>query len=500
MQLPITPIQSGFGILSLDKLSDGGRADVISSLGDMLRHSVEGTGDAWARAFADPTLRMGITGLSRAGKTVFITSFVANMMQRGRMAAFGPEREGRIEAAYLQPQPDDTVARFDYESHLAAMTGSEAHWPMGTRSVSQLRLSLRVMPKSRLARLTGPRKLHLDITDYPGEWLLDLGLLSQSYAQWSQVALAQISARADTLPEARAFLTLATEAISEARHDEIEAATLAQSFTAYLHAARAAGFSQLTPGRFILPGDLQGSPALTFAPLPSENPKRGSIAREAARRFEAYKSQIVRPFFRAHFAKIDRQVVLVDLLSAMQGGPEVLEDLRQAMAGILSVFRHGANGPLSAVLGQKTDRILFAATKADYLHQSQHQAYTDLLEALVQEAKHRADYRGAKTRAMAIASLRSTVEERRAIDGSEVDLVVGRVGQADQMRALYAGQLPEHPDHILAPARAGARDWSDHEFAMTDFAPPCNSLRAGLGPPHIRLDAAAEFLLADRMG
>jgi predicted YcjX-like family ATPase len=26
------------------------------------------------------------------------------------------------------------------------------------------------------------------------------------------------------------------------------------------------------------------------------------------------------------------------------------------------------------------------------------------------------------------------------------------------------------------------------------------SLRAGLGPPHIRLDAAAEFLLADRMG
>lgn len=67
-------------------------------------------------------------------------------------------------------------------------------------------------------------------------------------------------------------------------------------------------------------------------------------------------------------------------------------------------------------------------------------------------------------------------------------------------RALYAGHLPDHPDHILAPAREGARDWSDHEFAVTDFAPPISSLRAGLGPPHIRLDAAAEFLLADRMG
>src|SRR5210317_847570 len=120
----------------------------------MLRDSVEGTGEALTRAFSDPSLRLGVAGLSSAGKTVFITSLVANLMERGRMAAFSPEREGRIEAAYLQPQPDDTVARFDYESHLAAMTGPEAHWPIGTRSVSQLRLSLRVTPKSRLARLT----------------------------------------------------------------------------------------------------------------------------------------------------------------------------------------------------------------------------------------------------------------------------------------------------------------------------------------------------------
>ena len=60
--------------------------------------------------------------------------------------------------------------------------------------------------------------------------------------------------------------------------------------------------------------------------------------------------------------------------------------------------------------------------------------------------------------------------------------------------------MPDHPDHILPPAREGAGDWSDQEFAVTGFAPPISSLRAGLGPPHIRLDAAAEFLLADRMG
>ena len=33
----------------------------------------------------DPVLRIGVTGLSRAGKTVFITSLVANLLDRGRM-------------------------------------------------------------------------------------------------------------------------------------------------------------------------------------------------------------------------------------------------------------------------------------------------------------------------------------------------------------------------------------------------------------------------------
>ncbi len=93
----------------------------------------------------DPTVRLGVTGLSRAGKTVFVTSLVANLIDRGRMP--GLSAGGRIEAAYLQPQPDDTVPRFDYERHLAALTAREPHWPEGTRAVSELRLSLRVRPR-----------------------------------------------------------------------------------------------------------------------------------------------------------------------------------------------------------------------------------------------------------------------------------------------------------------------------------------------------------------
>ena len=89
--------------------------------------------------------------------------------------------EGRIEAAFLQPQPDDTVPRFEYEAHMAALTGQTPSWPESTRAISELRISLKVRPNGLLAGLQGPRTIHLDIVDYPGEWLLDLGLLDLSY-------------------------------------------------------------------------------------------------------------------------------------------------------------------------------------------------------------------------------------------------------------------------------------------------------------------------------
>ena len=49
--------------------------------------------------FRDPVIRLGVTGLPRAGKTVFITGLVANLLDRGRMPqlraeAAGPDRGG----------------------------------------------------------------------------------------------------------------------------------------------------------------------------------------------------------------------------------------------------------------------------------------------------------------------------------------------------------------------------------------------------------------------
>jgi predicted YcjX-like family ATPase len=347
-----------------------------------------------------------------------------------------------------------------------------------------------------LGGLSGPRTVHLDIVDYPGEWLLDLALLDQDFAGWSAQALARTEPR----PEAAAFRTRLATIDPAAPLVEPTAAALARDWTGYLQAARMAGYSDCTPGRFLLPGDLEGSPALTFAPLPPSTAPRGSLAREFARRFEAYKAQVVKPFFRAHFARIDRQVVLVDALGAIHAGPRALEDLRQALSGILGAFRPGRNAFLSALMGQKrVDRILFAATKADHLHHSQHDRLAAIMAALVADARRRADFAGAETQAMAIAALRATVEETRTVNGREMDLVRGTLLDSGKQAALHPGDLPADPAALLAPARSGAEHWLDDDYGVMRFAPAPLSLRTGDGPPHIRLDRAAEFLLGDKL-
>lgn len=467
------------------------------NIADGLVRGIENVGDSFSETFFEPVIRLGVTGLARSGKTVFITSLVANLMDRDRMPGLQAAADGRIQAAFLQPQPDDTVPRFDYEAHLGALTSATPHWPESTRAVSELRLSMRVQPAGLLAGLSGPRTVHLDIVDYPGEWLLDLALLDKTYTEWSAEILARVAPRS----QAADYLSLVAGVDATANLDEPVAKSLADSFTAYLHQARDDGYYDCTPGRFLLPGDLAGSPVITFAPLPMpDSTPRRSLWREMERRFEAYKSKVVKPFFRDHFARIDRQVVLIDALGAIHKGPQAVEDMRRAMADLLSAFRPGRNAFLSRLLGtRRVEKILFAATKADHLHHSQHGKLTAIMNALTREARDRADFAGADTQAIAIAALRATVEETLTHDGVELDCVRGTLLDSGKQAAFYPGELPDDPQRLLSPARDGAQKWLDAEYQVMTFAPAKLNLKPGEGPPHIRLDRAAQFLIGDRL-
>jgi predicted YcjX-like family ATPase len=469
----------------------------LTEIAQDVAHDVESRLATLSEAVFDPVIRLGVTGLARAGKTVFITSLVSNLIDRGRMHQLRAAAEGRIEAAWLQPQPHPTVPRFDYEGHRAALLADTPRWPESTRSISELRLSLRLRP-SGLFGLTGPRRVHLDIVDYPGEWLADLALMPLGYQAWSEGVLDRLAAR----PEARAFVAAARAADAGAPLDEGAARTLAAGYTATLEALRAAGFADITPGRALMPGDLAGAPVLAFAPLPRPaDPRRGSLWRAMETRFEAYKATVVRPFFRDHFARIDRQVVLMDVLGAIHSGPAAVEDMRRAMAGILGAFRPGRGGFLAELMrGVRVDRILFAATRADHLHHSQHARLAAILDAMLADARARARFAGAEVAAMAIASLRATVEAEAMHQGRVVQGVRGTLMETGRQALLYPGELPEDPARLVAPARDGAERWLDADYRVMAFRPARMTLAPGEGLPHIRLDRAAQFLLGDRLG
>src|ERR1700737_3550057 len=134
--------------------------------------------------FFNPTVRLGVTGLSRAGKTVFITALIHGPTQGGPPPFFDPAPPGRPAPPRREPQPDDAVPRFDYENHVRTLI-EERRWPNSTVDISELRLVIDYQRQNG-----ADRTLTLDIVDYPGEWLLDLPLLNKSYEQWSAESLA----------------------------------------------------------------------------------------------------------------------------------------------------------------------------------------------------------------------------------------------------------------------------------------------------------------------
>ena len=453
-------------------------------------------------------LRLGVTGLSRSGKTVFVTSLVNNLLTHARLPVLAAAAEGRIAGAQLDPQPDDAVPRFPYEEHLAALSGPDRHWPQSTRRISQLRLRL---DYARAAGWNpGPARLDLDIVDYPGEWLLDLTLLDKSYARWSNetILASRASARA---PLAGAWLAHLDGLDPQGKFDEDRARETAGLFTEYLRAARgdAYALSTLPPGRFLMPGDLEGSPALTFAPLAVEDnvePAPGSLAAMMQRRYESYKTHVVKPFFRDHFSRLDRQIVLVDALGALNSGPAALRDLENALTDVMRAFRAGRASTFGSIFRPRVDRILFAATKADHLHHSSHDRLEAVLRTLAAKAVARAKGVGAEIDVIALAAVRATREATIRHGGDELPAIIGapelgeRIG--DQLfdgvaeAAVFPGELPQDPERLFE-GDALALAEADNDLRFVRFRPPL--WPKGEAPPHIRLDRALQFLIGDRL-
>jgi predicted YcjX-like family ATPase len=465
-----------------------------------------------AAGLFSPSLRLGVTGLSRAGKTVFISAFVHNLLHGGRLPLFDARNSGRISRVFLEHQPDDAVPRFQYEDHIESLVGART-WPDSTRAISELRLTIEYESASGWSRLFSRGRLSVDIVDYPGEWLLDLPLLGKDFAEFSRDALdmAMLPVRSDLSEEWRR-LAASVKPADDA--DEMTARKLADAFAAYLKACKLdeRALSTLPPGRFLMPGDLEGSPALTFAPLPGVEDGRarsGSLHAMMERRYEAYKTHVVKPFFRGHIARLDRQIVLIDAMQALNAGSGAMADLERALTEILACFRAGRGSFLTSFFASRIHRILVAATKADHLHHQSHDRLQAIVRRLADRAIQRASFSGAEVDVLAMAAVRATregtVKQGRetlpVIIGTPLagETIGGEVFDGNTETAIFPGDLPARPEDAFARSQAGK---PEPEIRFVRFRPPRLERTAEgvtLSLPHIRLDRALQFLIGDHL-
>jgi len=459
----------------------------LRQLIDLAGASVEAIGSALAEVpgYLNPSHdshRIAVTGLQRSGKTVFVTSFVHALLQAADAPVadfpFFPWR-GRVQGVSVEDIPG--IPPFPYRARLDALLADPPAWPAPTTGLTGIRVRLRYTPTEALARmLFSTATVDLDLIDYPGEWLLDLPMLTQSYQEWSaqMEELANAGGRAGL---SRAWLAQARGLDPDAPEDPAALQRIGALYLDYL--ARCRSERHL---HFVQPGRVPEEGAIFFPLGTVRSARAGSNGAALVARYEAYRT-LVRRFYGQVFGRLRRQVVLVDLLTALQNGPEAFADLALATRSLTEAFEALKNPILKALSLGGVDRLALVATKADHVTADQMNNLVGLLRDMIGEPFVQANAR--QSGLFAAASLRATTQSMLKWQGEALPFLLGvPEGRDDgpvQVRpGVIPGQIPS------------AADWKTLEFNIRRFAPPRLGTPRERPLPHINLDKILQFLIA----
>jgi predicted YcjX-like family ATPase len=442
------------------------------------------------------SLRVGVTGLARAGKTAFLTSVAANLLAQGAgltvLPALSTRLAGRGFRVTIAPSGAHATPRFDHRVHLASLASDPACWPERTAAVSLLSLDLEIA-RAGLVSALPPRRIRLEFLDYPGEWLLDLPLLSQDFYRWSDATLRRLEAP-EVAPIARDFLAFVHGVPQRAMADETLAATGHGLYRTALRRLRdEAGLAFLQPGRFLMPAPGPEPPWAGFFPMFG----RGALAALLAERYDAYCRAVREDLVSPLFGRVDRLVVLADVLSALHAGSVAFEDTRAALSGAAEALRWRRAWTDSVPLLRDLPlpdwlspggirRVAFAATKSDHVADRQRGNLAALVRNLTELPR---TAQGVPTASFAIAAIRCTEDFVWTLEGRNISAVRGRVLGDDRLTRSYPGEVPDRPPDPSF--------WAHSFLALPEFEPRQLPAAGRVGISHIGLDGLLAFLLED---
>lgn len=445
-------------------------------------------------------IKLAVTGLSRSGKTVFMTSMIQNLLVldnnlEGALPEISKrlcDQTGRtrLKKITIIPAGAQQINQFDFKSKVSLLEAEKPDWPRPTDDISTISLMLELGWGGSgflrpLKNSLPNRSIKIDIIDYPGEWLLDLPLLYQSYEEWSSSTLKLMDSepRSKCFEEFRDYIR--NSHLSSNKKSQDSEVLIKEAHQLYkkglLECRFKYGLQYLQPGRFVCPGPKGGDlPLFWFFPLePSgSSAKQGSIQDLLKKRFDAYKKYVCEEFFDKYFDQFNRQIFLVDVLTALHQGRTIFTDTQKAIEEILSGMARRQEfcitEPIKAAKkllngkftisgknfsGQIIKKLVVAATKADHVPEiSQHNM------AFLVEDMTRAKVKGIfkdNFSFHAIASIASTEPSTLNFKDKEVAAVVGKVD--GQIRQYYVGQIP---------SKIPEKNYFDHKFfSLPNFEP-----------------------------
>lgn len=467
--------------------------------------------------FYDQEINLAVTGLSRAGKTAFITSLVNQLLKFSKnqeeshfLPAFSAFKRGQIISVKLVDHPNSELARFDYDGYLQALRNG--NWPKPTSEISQISLLIKYKTaKSFFDRIShlqvsDVQTLKVNILDYPGEWLLDLPMLRQDYRRWSisheyyiqhkQVRAVLAKPFVDGLANLDLYGPLTyqgtdAELVQRAQRNRAQVTYLVNAYKEYLRQAKKAGLEYIQPGRFVLPGDTPAA-RLDFFPLLLDNDEWKAAQAHAEKNpqsvaaylFKQYDNyvKIVKDFYQRYFTSFNRQIILADCLRALNQSAEAFEELKKALEEIYSHFNYGHNSFFQRLFNPQVDKLMFAATKADHVTSLQLENLTELLKNLCEGPANDAKFNELAPKFIALGAIRATEQ------------VAYPQGYALRGKLIRTGLQVDYDPGLVPKTKPSEDFWRDYKYEFEEFLPlPLDGDRIR----SINMDLVLEFFFGD---
>lgn len=444
------------------------------------------------------TIFVGLTGLSRSGKTVFLTSAIHDFVQHTGLEMDEFRFNGWRYVGHPQLLPQG-VLPFPQQALVKAFREDPPRWPLSTVDVTEFRIHLQFLHENNRRR-----EGTVVFVDYPGERLVDVALLDTSYEDWSESAWVQLhhpshsaqAAARDFLAVIQSLQPDTRGAISENKRQVAQ-----HAFGAFCASARKARQVIAPVLPVLLAEQRHGGVCTPFFPLKREDRQRlPKLHRLLKQQYAAYLKSAVSPFLR-RIGACSHQIVLVDVLDILRSGTEKYDEIQEQMQRVLHCYRKINRGWLR-YLGSKVPlvgrplirRVSFGATKADQATRDYRGNLVCLLRELFVKATTalQFDHRTVKKIDFwHVAAHRCTDDVDADHEGKPIVALRGR---------LQEGALPEEglyfPGRVPAQWPAQKHEWQ--AFRFPDFRPrrlPDITLARPL--PHLNMDQILFAIVED---